>query len=195
MRINLTHISSDLDAPEGDNSYFGCVDGFDIADGISGWVLNAAVPDAPVALELLVDGAAMPGVTISRVPRDEIAEYFPAQFDTAGFVLNLRDWERFKTLKEIRPEADFTIKIAGTNFILPRASGVPGLATIVAAAAKSDQTRLDLFSRLSQLSQLAAKLPADPAENARKGLIEAICLDDIDSRLCWFLGWTTDAQL
>jgi hypothetical protein len=156
MKISLQPISDDPDTPEGDITYFGCVDGFDSAHGISGWVLNAAAPDTPVALELLVDGAAMPGVTISRAPRDELAVYFPAQFETAGFVLSLRGWERFKTLAEIRPQADFTIKIAGTNFILPRAFGVPGLATIVAAAAKSDQTQLDLFSRLSQLSKRIA---------------------------------------
>jgi len=195
MRISLQPISDDPEAPAGDIPYFGCVDGFDDAGGISGWVVNAAAPHLAVALELLVDGIAIPGAAIARLPRDDLAVFFPAQFETAGFRLNLGRWDRFCALTSLRPQADFIVKIAGTNFMLPRTAALPGLARIVAAAVKPERNPLDLFSRLSQLAQLAAKLPAEPAENARKGLIEAICLDDIDSRLCWFLGWTTEVQL
>jgi len=194
MRTPLHLISDDPAGPQADIPYFGCVDGFDILQGLSGWVLNTHAPNLPVALELLVDGMAIPGATISRNPRPDLAAYFPAHVEAAGFRLNPGSWQKFKTLTVLRPQADFAIRITGTSFILPRTAAVPGLAKITTAAAP-EKTPLDLVSRLAHLAQRAAALPANPAADGRKGLIEAICLDDIASRLCWFLGWTSDSGL
>jgi hypothetical protein len=194
MRISPQLISDDPKAQQPGIPYFGCVDGFS-AQGLSGWVLNTAAPHTPLALELLVDGMAIPGATIATTPRPDLAAFFPAHVETAGFRLTPGSWEKFKTLIAIRPQADFAIKITGTNFILPRSAVVPSLAAITAAAAPPPRTRLDLLSRLTQLAQRATPLAANPAPDERKGLIEAICLDDIAARLCWFLGWTTEAHL
>ena len=137
MRISLEPISDDPDAPEGDNPYFGCIDGFALSEGLSGWVLNTQAPDTPVPLEFLVEGVPIPAATIVRIPRDDLAAHFPAHVETAGFRLSLPGWDRFKTLTRIRGQADFAIRIAGTNFILPRSAVVLSLSAITAAASQS----------------------------------------------------------
>jgi hypothetical protein len=200
MLANHEVISADTDTFD-DLTYLGCVDDFDIGFGICGWVVDSASLGGPVAVELLVGGVVILDCAITRYARNDLTMFLPEHSQSAGFMINLPNWERFRTLLAVRPEADFHIRIVGTNFLLPRGPSRPNLQAILERCgrerAAADQG-FDLFTHLSQLASpgggtLKAQLQPDDA--TRKGLIEAICLDDQDSKLCWLIGWTTDKTL
>jgi hypothetical protein len=178
----------------------GCVDGFDAEFGISGWAIDLEAPEIPVALQFVVDGTVVRECSTTRA-RADIAALFPQHDVAPEFHISAATILALGNLLRLRPELDFSFRIAGTSFVLPRVPAFPDLGGVVSRcyeATRQIQRHFDLYSHLMQLRALAAPiahLPLRKQEGYRKGFIEALCMDDQGSGLLWFVGWTSEPNI
>ena len=192
-------ISGDIKSDEA-VQFRGCIDGFDPDFGISGWAIDLAAPQTPVTLQFIVDGTVVRECSTSGA-RPDIAALFPQHDVAPAFQISASTILALGNLLRLRPQLDFSFRVASTPYILPRVSEYPDLGSIVDRcyeATRAIERHFDLYSHLMQVRALAApiaRLPLRKLEDYRKGFIEALCMDDQSSGLLWFVGWTSEPNI
>jgi hypothetical protein len=196
LRMPRKVISSDWSAAS-KGTMCGSLDAFSVELGLTGWIMLRQAPSTPVILELVVEGNVLwEGET--GLPRADIAALCPEQVTAPGFAVPAWAFAIARNITALIPDADYVVRVSGTQEVLPQATSVPDLRTIIAALVDTDRSRPDvsavLLARLASLRQRAVPMAQEllrPDDAARVGYIEALCTDDQNEQLSWFIGWTS----
>jgi hypothetical protein len=187
-------ISSDLVSDE-PPPMRGCIDFYDLEQGLAGWAVDLTHSDRPLELELTI-GRTVVARRETTHYRDDISELLQKRV-CAGFNFEPSCFAGLKNYFDVHGDAEIKIRVAGTNYYLPATGKAPTLSAVYTTGAP-DQLATPGFNLVTRLSRLLIDArdllaaPLRPADHQLAGFIEVMAIGE---RVVWFSGWMKETPL